>query len=297
MSAPVVVFAFNRPDSLRLCISSLLRNSECRDTDLTVFIDGPRPGREDDISKIQEVRKIASDITGFHSVETRFSEANKGLGPSVIAGVSEVISRYGRAIVVEDDLEVSRNFLSFMNQGLNKYEAVDEVFSVCGYSNKVTAPGNYPYDVYFCPRSSSWGWATWKDRWESCDWSLDDWDSVRSNARAFNKWGGSDCFSMLDSWKTGKNKSWAIRFCYNQFIQGKLSLFPVVSRIDNNGFDGNGTNCKKWSRFKYDFDTSDFKDIKFPPSVKVDNSLRKQSLSYHSVPIRLYSRLMYLIHR
>jgi len=297
MNAPIVIFAFNRVEPLKQCVESLLRNREAADSPLIVFVDGPRDGRDDDKPKVDAVRQYASTIQGFLSVELRFSEKNKKLGPSIIAGVTDVINEYGRAIVVEDDLVLGSNFLSFINQGLDLYQNRPEVFSVCGYTNKVKMPSGYAYDAYFCPRSSSWGWATWKDRWNSCDWQLEEWETVKRRSAAFNRWGGSDCFHMLKEWKEGGNQSWAIRFCYNEFAQGKLSLFPAVSHVQNNGFDGEGTNCKKWSRFESVFDTSDYKTFRFPDNVAVNKSLRRQSLKYHSLYARAFSKLMYLIYR
>ena len=156
------------------------------------------------------------------------------------------------------------------------------------------APIDYVYDAYFAPRNISWGWATWKDRWLSCDWELKDWDAVKKNAKAFNRWGGSDCFAMLKSWKDGLNQSWAIRFCYNQFVQDKLTLFPLLSKIDNEGFDGEGTNCTQYSRFKSDFDESEYKQFRLPETFVVNPYLRREALKYHTVMIRIYSKLMNL---
>ena len=152
----------------------------------------------------------------------------------------------------------------------------------------------YEYDAYFCSRSSSWGWATWKDRWNSCDWELKDWTAVERDRKAFNRWGGSDCYGMLLGWREGRNQSWAIRFCYNQFRQGAVSLFPLVSKIDNEGFDGNGTNCHKFSRYKFELDRTDNKEFRMPQGVVKNRKLYKESLKYYSIPIRIYSRLMYM---
>ena len=295
MNAPIVVFAFNRPQALKACIASLLANPEASGSDLILFVDGPRAGRDEE--KVAEVCRIASGIEGFRSLELHFSEGNNGLGPSIIAGVSDVINRYGRAIVIEDDLVAGSNLLAFINQGLDRYENNPEVFSVCGYSNRVNKPSGYAYDAYFCPRSSSWGWATWKDRWNACDWKLEDWASVEKRACAFNRWGGSDCFGMLRDWKEGRNQSWAIRFCYNQFARNAVSLFPLVSKIENNGFDGEGTNCGKWSRFKYDFDKSGKSEFSYPDDTAVNCSLKRQSLHYHSLVLRAYSRIMNMLQK
>jgi GT2 family glycosyltransferase len=62
------------------------------------------------------------------------SELNKGLARSVIHGVSEVLTKYDRVIVLEDDLITSSNFLEFMNTSLNHYNNISEVISISGYS-------------------------------------------------------------------------------------------------------------------------------------------------------------------
>lgn len=295
--APIILFAFNRPDAIRRTVESLKRNTEALESDLFVFVDGPRESCPSDVDNVHRVQEYVNTITGFSNVERKFSETNRGLASSVITGVSDVINRYGRAIVLEDDLILSDNCLSFLNQGLDIYEEKHEVFSVCAYTNKVSVPQNYNDDAYFCVRSSSWGWATWADRWNSVDWELSDWAKYAGMKDAFNKWGGSDCFGMLQGWRNGLNKSWAIRFCFAQFLQQKLSLFPVISKISNEGFDGEGTNCKKYNRFKYVFDKTSNKTFRFPVGVVLNSQLYKSALSYHSIPKRIWSKIMYLICR
>ena len=297
MNAPIILFAFNRLEAVRRTVESLLQNSEAKDSELFVFVDGPRDHVPTDRDRVVAVREYVKSIQGFKQLTYTFSEKNHGLGTSVIAGVSQVIYQYGRAIVVEDDLYVGKNFLAFMNQGLDRYELNKEVFSVCGYTNRVTRPQDYDYDAYACVRSSSWGWGTWSDRWESVNWTLENWAACEAQAKAFNRWGGSDCFGMLRDWHEGKNQSWAIRFCYSQFVQGKVAIFPMVSKVANEGFDGQGTNCKGWNRFKYEFDSSENKAFEWPGDIGIDKRLLKSALSYHSIYRRIYSRIMNLIIR
>lgn len=292
MYAPIVIFAFNRLEPLKKCVASLLENFEAAETDLIVYVDGARDNKEGETDKVLAVQDFVKSINGFKTVTYHFSSVNKKLGPSIIAGVTDVVNKYGKAIVIEDDLIASRNLLAYMNQGLDQYEQVKKVWSISGFGLKVKMPKGYDADAYFCPRSTSWGWATWKDRWNSCDWELKDWDSVVVNGKAFNHWGGSDCFGMLNGWHEGRNQSWAIRFCYNQFINNALSLFPVLSKIGNEGFDGSGTNCKHYNRFDFDFDKLGEKKFKMPQSICVNRSIYRQFKSYHSIPIRILSKLI-----
>ena len=296
MFAPIIIFAFNRLDVLQKCVNSLIGNTEAKDCDLYVFVDGPRTNKEGENVIVKSVCDYVKGIKGFKSLNYRFAESNQGLAPSVIAGVTEVINIYGKAIVVEDDLVVSENFLSYINQGLDKYKNERKVFSICGYSNRVKRPKGYEYDGYFCTRSSSWGWATWKDRWNSVDWELNDWSVHKKNSRRFNKWGGSDCWKMLNDWKKGRNSSWAIRFCYSQFLQDGLSLFPLKSKIANEGFDGRGTHGKKWTRTKFDFDISEDKLLRLPDKMTLNRSLVRSALRYNSIMVRIFSRIMYKLY-
>lgn len=294
--APIVVFGFNRPDALKNTISSLLRNKEAKDSDLFVYVDGPRIGKEGEGEKVEEVKEYVKSISGFKSLRYTFAEKNKGLADSIIGGVSEVINQYGKVIVLEDDLVLMPNFLNFMNQGLDFYENNQSAMSVCGYTCKVNAPKDYLHDAYFFTRSSSWGWGTWKDRWEKVDWKLDDWDSVVANRNAFVSSQGSDVFKMLSDCKHGKNHSWAIRFCYAQFVLKRLSVFPVKSLVDNEGFGGDGTNCKRYSRFKFELnEEKEHLTFRFPTDVKLHHFFFKQVMWYHSLPLRIWSRIMYMI--
>ena len=105
--APIVVFGFNRPDALKNTIASLLRNEEAKDSDLFIFVDGPREGKVGEKEKVKKVREYVKSITGFKSLHYTFAENNKGLANSIIGGVSEVINQYGRVIILEDDIVLS----------------------------------------------------------------------------------------------------------------------------------------------------------------------------------------------
>ena len=286
--------AYNRPDALRRSLAALAAADLASETDLYICIDGPRGAA--DAEKGAAVREVARSARGFHHQDVTWSEKNQGLGPSVIQGVGRILDFSEAVIVLEDDLVVSRGFLRYMNQALQQYAGDDRVFSVCGYTNQVDVPEGYAADAYFAPRSSSWGWGTWRDRWQSVDWNPSP-ASLQKNACAFNRWGGSDCVKMLRDWMEGRNRSWAIRFCYSQFLQGKTALFPVRSLVDPSaGFEGDGTNCRRYNRFKFDFDPDGKASFRFPETVEELPSIRRSALRYHTLGRRLWSRLMYLIY-
>lgn len=252
MPAPIVIFAFNRPKEFYLLLESLKKNPLYEESEKFIFIDGPR--NDSDARLINEVKDLAMRETDQIFASVR----NKGLGESIIAGVSEVLKKYGKAIILEDDLIVMPGFLQYMNECLTAFASDKRIISVCGYSLKIKLPKGYKSNVYLSDRASSWGWGTWSDRWEQIDWKVSDWNDFSTDKQAirgFNR-AGSDLYSMLSDYMNGKNKSWAIRFCYSQFRNGLWSLHPVKSLIDNNGFGETATNCRqKYNRFKTELDT------------------------------------------
>lgn len=292
MPAPIVIFAFNRPKMLQRMIESLRSNALYEESEKFIFIDGPR--NDEDRRKIQEVLTIAQKVTPNVFV----SSVNKGLGTSIIAGVSSVIDRYGKAIVLEDDLICMPNFLSYMNQALDFYENDPRIISVCGYGLKIRRPENYDGDVYLSARSSSWGWATWKDRWTTIDWNVSDWAEFSRNRRKIKEFNmnGSDMFSMLKDYMEGRNRSWAIRFCYNQYKTGRYAVCPFLSKVGNDGFGEDATNCKqKYSRFKIDPDKTGRLNFVFGRNLQPDREIARECYRYHSVWMRIYSKIRNMI--
>lgn len=288
MLAPIVIFAFNRPDSLKRLLRSLEGNALWQQSEKFLYVDGPR--NDEEKTKVAEVAEIALKVTSNVVV----SQDNLGLGKSVIRGVTEIVNRYGRTIVLEDDLVVMPGFLGYMNQMLDLLADNPKILAVCGYGLKIHRPVGYREEVYFGERASSWGWATWADRWNEVDWEVKDWADFSSSAKqrkAFNR-GGSDMFGMLKDYMEGRNRSWAIRFCYHQFRKGLYSVHPFRSLVDNRGFGEEATNCRqKYSRFK--IETDERQEVAFSELLPTDTdrAILKQLRRYHSVPRRIYSRL------
>lgn len=286
MLAPIIIFAFNRPASLKAMVDTLKANPLYEESEKYVFVDGPR--NEEDRRKTEEVVTYANTITP----NVYASKTNKSLGTSIIEGVTAIINRYGKAIVLEDDLVLMPGFLTYMNQALDTYEYDKRIFSICGYGLKVKRPIDYEGDVYLGIRSSSWGWGTWADRWNSVDWAVSDYDELqkdKAKQRAFNR-GGSDMYGMLRDYMEGRNKSWAIRFCYSQFLQGKYSVHPFLSLVDNAGFGADATNCKqRYSRFRVELN----KRIEFnmQKELYLNKDIIKHVYWYHSIPIRSYYKI------
>lgn len=243
--APVVLFVYKRPDHTRRTLESLARCEGAAVTDLWIFSDGPRS--EGDAASVAQVRVVVRGARGFRSVKVIEAARNQGLAKSVIGGVGEVLASSHSCIVVEDDLELAPGFLVFLNRALDAYQDDPRVFTLSGYTppwNRV--PAEPPGSVWFAPRTCSWGWAVWKDRWDQVDWAVSDrsvFERDRKARKAFNR-GGRDLSYFLKRQFDGTIDSWAVRMAWSQSRRGGLTLYPTRSFVDNRGLDGSGTHSQ-----------------------------------------------------
>lgn len=292
--APIIIFAFNRLEPLKKTVASVMQNTEAADSDLFVFVDGARENKEGEREKVLAVQEYVKSITGLKSINYFFSDKNKGLGPSIIAGVTNVINQYGRVIVLEDDLIVARGFLGFMNTMLEAYVEDKRIMQISGFSTKHYTPKNYLYDIYLNRRGESWSWATWADRWNAIDWEVKDYSQFLSDKKkqvAFNSI-GSDLFGMLKGFMEGRNKSWAVRFCYTMFKNSCYAVSPIKSLVKNEGFNRNATNCKtSYNRYKYEYNDEQvlFRHV---PNIEYNKSIDKSANRYWSLQYRIYGKLV-----
>lgn len=243
--APVILFTYNRPEHTRRTIEALLANELAEKTDLFVFSDAAK--KESDAAKVEEIRKYAEKIKGFASVTLTKRSENYGLARNVIEGVTEVVNRFGRVIVLEDDLVTNRYFLRFMNDGLARYETEKKVTGITGFSHFDDDAALTGETCFHTLTGTSWSWATWKDRWEKFDETCADWTDLAADAglrRAFNYDNTYDFYKIMKMQQTdpGTN-SWAIRWYWTNFKQGGYILAPVKSLVDNEGWDGSGEHC------------------------------------------------------
>ena len=244
MLIPVILFVYNRPEHTKKTVEALSKNRGASETDLFIFSDGPK--NEKAVSRVLQTREFIDSVGekyNFKSTTVFKSEDNRGLATSVILGVTKIISKYDKVIVLEDDLVTSRDFISYMNDALNYFEENDDIWSISGYNPPIEIPEEYSAETYLSYRGCSWGWGTWKNKWELVDWEVKDYNDFRRNKVLRTKFnlGGRDLAFMLDDQMNNKIDSWAIRWCYSQAKLGKYTVYPVTSRIKNVGLDGSGT--------------------------------------------------------
>ena len=243
--APVVLFAYRRPDHLRRALDSLAVNPGADQTKLSIYCDGVKSAADvDAVEQVREVARRANDSGLFASARVIERDHNMGLAGSVISGVTETLGGHDRVIVMEDDLVVSPDFLEYMNQALELYANNEDVISIHGFMYSV--PPVLPQTV-FLRGADCWGWATWRRGWE-----LFEPDSQKllkeldkSPDRALFDFDGAFPYrQMLKDQAAGTIDSWAVRWYASAFLANKLTLYPGQSLVENIGQEGSGTHSQ-----------------------------------------------------
>lgn len=238
-TAPICIFAYNRPMHLQRTIDALKSNRLASQSDLIIYSDGSKT--LDDIAAIQEVRSICRAVSGFKSLKIVERPSNLGLSGSVISGVTETCEAFGRVIVLEDDLVVSSAFLDYMNAALQIYEQDESVFSIHGYVFPVKT--RLP-ETFFLLGADCWGWATWSRAWRQFEADGNELLQKLARQRLLRRFdfnGAYDYTGMLRRQIAGEINSWAIRWQASALLKGGLTLYPGRSLVKNIGFDESGT--------------------------------------------------------
>jgi hypothetical protein len=239
-AAPIIVFAYRRPEHLRKTLQSLIDCEGFEESDVIVYGDGPKDAQEHAIT--EATRQVAMKMLGSRA-EYHFRDSNVGLSGSVIDGVTDVTRRFRRAIVIEDDLTLAPGFLAYMNSALERYAEHPAVFQVSGYMFDVPDFARRR-EALFLPLTVSWGWATWQRAWERFDPTATGWKGLTNDMelrRCFNLSGAYDFAGMLEDQMAGRADSWAVRWYWTVFRAGGLVLFPPRRLVENTGMDGSGT--------------------------------------------------------
>jgi hypothetical protein len=275
-STIIAIFCYKRAQKLKTCIEALLKNPECKTLDIIFFSDGYK--NESDKAGVLETRDYINSITGFKQVHKQFRDVNFSTGPNFREGLTYLCNNYEQFIVVEDDLVVSPNYLSYMIEGLSFYKDQKDVFCITGYCFPLNI-SNYPYDTVMYKRFCSYGWAAWSYKVKHVTWDLTELNNLIKTSPNFKKRlnsEGFDLFRMLVKQIKGKISTWDIQLQVH-VAENKLKVvYPVLSKVRNIGFDTESTNTFGIDYLKTPVDLGEKKIFNFCDANSIEPVIQQQ---------------------
>ncbi len=245
--APIILFVYNRPWHTKQTLEALMLNDYADQSTLYIYCDGPKfDASQENLKSIEEVRTVIREKKWCKEVIIIERECNLGLAANIIAGVTEIVNKHGKIIVLEDDIKIEKGFLKYMNQSLNFFENNKIVFHINGFNNET----NLQFLLrksYFLKFMSCWGWATWKDRWDKI--ILDHnhfYELLMDSSETLSDYNYDNILNFHKQLEMNINneiKTWAILWFSTVYFNKGLCLTPKFSFVNNIGMDGTGVHC------------------------------------------------------
>lgn len=279
---PVLLFVFNRSEQLKETLNCLKENNIKL---LYVFADGPRD--DNDLIGTKKVRDIIDSIK-WTKVVKFYSDKNKGLSESIQSGLNEVFKLHDMAVVIEDDVCVAPNFYSYMCQNLNMYTDNKVIAGITGL--------RYPFarkyidrlesDVFLAPRFSSWGWGTWKDRWQKINFNPNDLLEKTSDLpENVILRGGSDLSGSLEAVRRKElTGCWDFYFYLNMVLNNQYFVWPKYNMVRNNDIGGGTHFSAEKPNWELIWENPDKKTIIPPEKLQPDGMIIGDFLKFFNSP-------------
>ena len=162
LNTPVLLLAFKRPDTTKLVFE---RIRKARPKKFFIHVDGPR--NEEEKKKVEEVKKIVSQVDWPCKLKTFFRSKNKGLS-SLVGAYQWFFKHVPEGIILEDDAIPNQDFFRFCEEMLEKYRNEDRIMHITGCNFQKGKMAN-KYSYYFSIFPHTYGFAMWANKREKYD--------------------------------------------------------------------------------------------------------------------------------
>lgn len=288
---PIVVAAYNRPDSLKRLLCSLNNAEYDRRVRLYISIDGGGP---------DEVRKVADDFEWkFGDKKVIIHQNNIGLRQHILS-CGNISQQHDGVIVLEDDLFVSPVFYYYAVQAFEYYQDDDTISGISLYSHQYNETAKEKFsplkddsDVYFLQLASSWGQCWSRKQWKD----FSEWYERNSNlVFGYELNLPSDVFRWPST-------SWKKYFIKYNIEKSKFFVYPYNSLTTN--FCEVGQHYKaqtdllqvslQFGKKKFSFSSAQVSLIKYDAHCEILSSTLKvlnDNLSRYDFDVDLYGSKM-----
>lgn len=252
---PVLIITLCRYEHLLRCIESLQKNEYAKETDLYIGVDYPaKEAHWEGYKKI--IGYLDSGVNGFKNVYIINHQKNLGPEGNYIAVREIIYQKYDGYIYTEDDNVFSPNFLQYMNVCMEYFRDDEKVMAVSGYMypvNMSDVNGNVlRINTYF----SAFGFGIYRKWSERLDKAINLQTFLKmyrnvKMMRKLKKISPNQYCNFVkgmveyipDLIYDGDIRSVDLAWGLYDFFYGYDMIFPVISKVRNNGYDGSGVNC------------------------------------------------------
>lgn len=234
-SPPILILAYNRPEFLQSTLSRLVAFGidECY-----VSIDGPKTRNHQDALLVGQTISVLLSMQSKLSIKFLIHEENLGCNRGVTTAINWFFENVESGIILEDDLEFDLDLIKFLSEGLSDYEAELKIGSINGYRERFEKFPHLYSEQVFSSYPSSWGWATWGNRWKLFESELNLQFKLELIIKLVIRRRISESFHWVRKirrLRNGEIDSWAYRWLLTNLKNNWLSVIPPENLVTNRG--------------------------------------------------------------
>jgi len=291
---PVIFIIFNRYDTAIKVFEQIKR---VRPRQLFIISDGARIERNGEAEKVKKVREIIKDIDWNCEVHKNFSDINLGCDKRIVSGINWAFQYVDRAVILEDDCFPTEQFLDFCKAMLEKYQKDKRIAYIAGSLSIKNF--RCPYDYFYSYFGDTWGWATWRDRWELYEFGTENFRNQMSDCMRgiFSERERQSLIKNMERNFEQENYPWDYIWLVN--TAHMLKIVPRVNLVSNIGFSGDGTHTVMKPKGYYGKIGKLSKKYTHPEMVEHNKEYAKayeKAKTYH-IWDRVYGKIKTVIYR
>ncbi|GBL30066.1 hypothetical protein EMGBS10_12160 [Opitutia bacterium] len=274
---PVLIIAFNRPDSARRVFSAV---RAAKPSKLFLACDAARPGKAGEAERVAEVRALVEAVDWPCEVRTKFPESNLGSGLGVSSAITWFLGEAGEGVILEDDCLPTPAFFRFAATMLERHRDDPRIGLIAG--SNMAPLVDLPASHGFSRVTSCWGWATWKRTWDRFTFIPEPVRDDEPWTRRLHPNAVDFLRRKFQAIAAGKVRTvWDYQFMVQALRADQLTVVPGRNLILNIGFDGTGTHFGKggrpWAAPAFAYDPAD--DWSDQPPVVADERYDRHYLT------------------
>lgn len=239
---PILFLAFNRPDCAEKVFESI---RSVKPSKLYVAVDGPRPGRADDVENRDKVLEIVKNVDWDCETHYLIHERNLGCSLSGVTAWRWFFEHEERMLFIEDDGLGGDSAFWFMDEMLERYKDDERILNV-GVDNFGLTLGD---GTYFFTRkpATTYFMGTWKRVMDKFEYDLDSFPHVRY------KWWFMKHFVSISEYLVStanfskyvtsvrngnRENTYDLQLDYMAYKDNMYSVNPNVNLVSNIGYGG-----------------------------------------------------------
>jgi hypothetical protein len=222
----VLIITYARPEGVRRLLHSCV---ESEIESVYISLDGPKDSKV--VSIQTSILQVVSEFSSRLNISVSRLDSNYGVGVGVIKALDWFFQNVDQGVILEDDLQVSPDFLPFIFSCLEDDSLSGKVKMISG--TRVFPTGYNGLSTSYYPMI--WGWGTWARSWQVMR------QAIIEPKKLSSKYLLSPEYWF---WRIGADRvlngsvdTWDTPLAYEFFTKKWLCAYPPVNLVSNLGFD------------------------------------------------------------